>query len=111
MTQLECLEICNGLITDKGVEHLYSLANLKSLSLATNSAITDRSLLVLSKLVGLTSLNLAGSRVSSNGIQTLQDLTVCLHPPVPKRLAFWFTSRCCIQKRRLLRCRESWVKE
>ncbi len=40
LTQLECLEICNGLISDKGVEHLKGLANLKSLSLATNQVRT-----------------------------------------------------------------------
>jgi hypothetical protein len=87
LTQLECLEICNGLITDKGVEHLNSLANLKSLSLATNSAITDVSLLVLSKLMALTSLNLAGSRVTGNGIQTLQTLTVRFYLLTVKFLA------------------------
>ena len=48
----------------------------RSLSLATNASITDVSLLVLSKLLALTSLNLAGCRITGNGIQTLHKLTV-----------------------------------
>lgn len=82
LTQLECLELCNGHLKDEGIRHLEPLAALTSLSLAQNSCISDASLLTISKLVNLRTLNLAGClKVSGNGIQTLQTLTVCLSLP------------------------------
>ena len=78
--QLESLELCGGSITDNGVSHLANLTKLKSLSLAQNSRISDISLLVLSNLSDLTTLNLTQSRVTGNGILTLQSLTVSLSP-------------------------------
>ena len=77
LTQLECLELCNGHLKDEGIRHLEPLTALTSLSLAQNSCISDASLLTISKLINLRTLNLAGClKVSGNGIQTLQTLTV-----------------------------------
>lgn len=53
-----------------------SLQALRHLSLAQNTRITDASLLVLSALTNLTFLNLSQSRLTGNGIQHLQSLSV-----------------------------------
>lgn len=76
LTNLESLELCGGALTDQGVDLLSTLTNLQSLSLAQNTRISDLSLLALSRLSALTALNLTQSRVTGNGILTLQVLTV-----------------------------------
>ena len=63
-------------MTDQGVNHMAPLMALRHLSLAQNVRITDASLLVLSALTGLTFLNLKQSKLTGNGIQHLQNLTV-----------------------------------
>ena len=76
LTALESLELCGGLVTDRGVSHVAPLLALRHLSLAHNPGINDASLLVLSSLTQLTFLNLNGARLTGNGIQHLQNLVV-----------------------------------
>lgn len=78
LTSLGALDLAGNTLfdglTDKGVEHLKKLTNLRSLDLSYNR-VTDKGLLHLRGLVKLQLLDLGYTRITDNGLEHLKVLT------------------------------------
>ena len=72
-TQLQDLDLTFNPFTDKGMESLASLKNLRRL-LLRDTLITDEGLKYLAGLTNLEELDLSGTRITDKGIESLRGL-------------------------------------
>ncbi len=82
MTNLVKLELCGGLISDKGVAALENLVSLESLNLRENSNITSLGIAYLGNLTRLSHLNLSHTSVTGSAAVHMAHLfrlrTLCV---------------------------------